>query len=74
MKHSQKVQKRKDDIKKKLMAIKLPENSESSTCWLVGNELGVSGVTVKNYLNGKIADGYLAEEMLAILNKINKSK
>ena len=69
MSNYERLQKRKELIRKKLSTVKLPSGSESSVCWSVGSKLNISGVTVKNYLNGKISDGYLAEEILFIIKK-----
>lgn len=57
----QKLEKRKDEIKGKLFSVEIPKRQESSTCWGVGKNLGVTGTTVMNYLKGKVNDGYLAE-------------
>ena len=53
------------DIKKRLMEVELPENLNIESCFYIGKELGCSGNTVRNYLHGKIGDGYLAEAILA---------
>lgn len=51
----------KSQIRKKLSNIKLQKNKETTQCWVVAERLNISGTTVRNYLEGKIADGYLAE-------------
>jgi len=64
---------RKSQIRKKLSAIKLDKNSETKQCWVVASNLSVSGTTIKNYLEGRIADGYLAEAIYKEFKKIKKS-
>ena len=65
------VQLRKEKLAKELSKVQLPSGKESIFCWSVGSELQVSGTSVKNYLNGKIGDGYLGEEILSIFKKMN---
>ena len=67
----EKLKTRKEEIRKKLSSIVLKPGIETSSCWVVGNTLKVSGTTIKNYLSGKIADGYLAE---AIYSEFQKQK
>tara|TARA_R110000868_G_scaffold36279_7_gene128954 strand:- start:5345 stop:5569 length:225 start_codon:yes stop_codon:yes gene_type:complete len=55
---------RKEKIRKDLSKTILKEGKETSLCWTVGNNLKISGTTVKNYLDGKISDGFLAEAIL----------
>lgn len=64
------VQVRKEKLAKELSKVKLPTGKESIFCWSVGKELQISGVSVKNYLNGKIGDGYLGEEILSAFKKM----
>lgn len=66
-----KVQARKEKLAKELSRVQLPTGKESVFCWTVGSELQISGVSVKNYLNGKIGDGYLGEEILTAFKKMN---
>jgi hypothetical protein len=70
MSHVEHLEKRKEAIRKKLFEVKLPVGKESATCWKVAHNVGVSGVTVRNYLDGKIADGYLAEEMYSVFKEL----
>jgi len=58
-------------VKLKLSKVVFPNDKETSYCWMVGADLGITGVTVKNYLKGYIKDGYLAE---AILNECKRLK
>ena len=53
------------DIKKMLGDVVLPENLNIETCFKIGKTLACSGNTVRNYLLGKVNDGYLAEAILA---------
>ncbi len=64
--YKEKVIKRKEELSSKLLQLNIPKRKQSSVLWLVGNKLGVSGTTIRNYLMGKIADGYLGEEILTI--------
>lgn len=64
------VQLRKEKLAKELSKVQLPTGKESISCWAVGNQLQISGVSVKNYLNGKIGDGYLGEEILSAFKKM----
>ena len=50
-----------EEIRKKLRTVELPENLNIETCFTIGKTLGKSGNTVRNYLHGNVADGYLAE-------------
>lgn len=70
MGHNEILKDRKRTIAKQLINIKLPQGKESSTCWIAGQLVGVSGVTVRNYLNGKVADGYLADQILLIFEEL----
>jgi len=58
-------------IKDKLSKVIFPSDKETSMRWAIGQDLGVTGVTIKNYMDGKIKDGYLAE---AILNECKRLK
>jgi hypothetical protein len=60
------LQYRKDELASKLLQVRLPYRKESTLCWEVGSRLGISGVSVRNYLSGKVSDGYLGEEILSI--------
>ena len=66
--------KQKEEIKSKLSKVKLAAREETRACWLVGNLLKVSGTTVKNYLDGKISDGYLAEAIYKEFKKLKLIK
>lgn len=65
---------RKKLIKDKLSTIKFPKESETRYCWIVGAALDVSGVTVKNYINGNVKDGYLAESIFAEFKRLKLVK
>lgn len=65
-KNKARLQNRKDELASKLLQVRLPYRQESTLCWEVGSRLGISGVSVRNYLSGRIADGYLGEEILSI--------
>ncbi len=56
-----------------LSASKIKSGKAVIVCKVVGGELGLSGQTVYNYINGKINDGYLAEVIYKALKKY-KSK
>lgn len=60
----EKIIKRKEELASKLLQVKIPRRQESKICKEVGKNLGITGVSVKNYLIGKIADGYMGEEIL----------
>lgn len=69
------LQKRREDIKVKLSSFSVPDNiSPTSVHWVVGNKLGVSGASVKNYIEGKISDGYLAEAIYKELKRLKLTK
>lgn len=61
-------------IKEKLTAIDLPEGSGTNTCWAVAGSLGVTGQTVKNYLEGNIKDGFLAEAIYKEFKRLKIAK
>lgn len=65
---------RRESIKKKLSLVILKQGLETTSCWIVGNNLKVSGTTVKNYLSGKVADGYLAEAIHNEFTRLNNIK
>lgn len=67
----EKLEKRKEEIRCKLFSVTIPKRKESSICWEIGTSLGVTGTTVQNYLNGRIADGYMAD---AIYDEFVKMK
>lgn len=71
MNNKEKLQRRKDELASKLLQVKLPRRMESVHCNDVGVRLGITGVSVKNYLSGKIKDGYLGEEILSIFEEKN---
>lgn len=71
MNHLESLKERKSKLAKELKKLKLPDNKESITCWLIGSKLGCSGVTVKNYLSGSVADGYLGEAILEVHKDLN---
>lgn len=70
MNHIDSLKERKKDLAKQLRKIRLPDSKESVTCWLVGSKLGCSGVTVKNYLSGNVADGYLGEAIVKVFEDL----
>jgi hypothetical protein len=55
------LEQQREEIRKKLAKVDLSNIKKSSTCWTVGTNLRITGVTVENYLRGRISDGYLAE-------------
>lgn len=60
------------DLFAKIKSIKLPiDGTATSVCWEIGNLLGVTGPTIKNYLNGGIKDGFLG---LAIYKEFRRLK
>lgn len=63
---------KKSQIRKKLSTIKLNKNRETLECWTVAKNLSVSGTTIKNYLEGRISDGYLAEAIYKEFKNIKK--
>ena len=69
MNHLKKVTKRKEELASKLLQVNMPNRKQSEILWEVGSKLGVTGTTVKNYLIGNIADGYLGEEILDIFKE-----
>jgi hypothetical protein len=71
MSNLENLKERKKSLAKQLRKVKLPDTKESVTCWLVGSKLGCSGVTIKNYLSGNVADGYLGEAILEVFEELN---
>lgn len=69
MDNKKRLQKRKDELASKLLQVKLPRKQESLCCNEVGLRVGITGVSVRNYLSGKIADGYLGEEILSVFEE-----
>lgn len=67
----EKLENRKDEIRGKLFSIVIPRGQETSICWSIGKNLGITGTTVQNYLRGRIGDGYLAEAIYNEFVKIN---
>ena len=61
-------------ISDRLKKVQFPAGLETSFCWEIGKGLGVTGVTVKNYTQGKIKDGYLAEAILSELKRLKLTK
>lgn len=53
-------------IKNKLATVELTPGSETKVCWDIGRDLNITGPTVKNYIEGKIKDGYLAESIFSL--------
>lgn len=51
------------EIAKKLKSVIFPEGKMESLCWVIGAQFDVTGQTVKNYINGNIKDGFLAESI-----------
>jgi hypothetical protein len=70
----QEMEKSREDIKSKLKSIKMPENKETNVCFLIGNDLKVSGTTVRNYLRGNIKDGFLATAIYKQFQKLKPIK
>lgn len=71
------MEQKKFSIKNKLMLINksLPKGKETILCWSVGNELNISGQTVKNYLDGTTSgDGFLAEAIIKEFRNQTKKK
>jgi hypothetical protein len=67
--------KRRLDIIKKLQSVILPtDGSATLVCWRVGNDLEVSGTTVRNYIQGDVKDGYLAEAIYSEFQRLNLAK
>lgn len=73
-KTSEEFETRHKDIKDKLMAIVLPEQTGTSICGGIGYSLNITGQTVKNYLNGDIKDGYLAEAIYKEFKRLKIAK
>lgn len=66
--------KRRSNIIQELRKIQLPtDGSATNLCWAIGTALNVTGVTVKNYIQGEVKDGYLAEAILYEFKRL-KSK
>lgn len=61
-------------IKEKLASIVLPEQTGTSLCGGVGYSLNITGQTVKNYLNGDIKDGFLAEAIYKEFKRLKIAK
>ena len=61
-------------IKQKLMSIKLTDGKENSICTGVAYCLDVSMQTVKNYLSGKVGDGFLAEAIYEEFKRLKFAK
>lgn len=61
-------------IKNKLMAISLPEGKENNVCMGVALIFNVSMQTIKNYLSGKVGDGYLAEAIYKEFKRLKIAK
>jgi len=67
------------EIKRELLRdrfkkVRFPSDKETSICWAIGKDLGVTGVTVKNYITGNIKDGLLAEAILSELKRLKLTK
>lgn len=60
-----------EDIKTKLCNITFPNRDSTKISQQVGQTLGITGQTVRNYLSGKITDGFLA---IAIYKEIQRLK
>jgi len=69
MNHLENLKERRKELAKQLKKVKLPNTKESITCWEVGSVLGCSGVTIKNYLSGNVADGYLGEAIVEVFKE-----
>lgn len=65
----EKYEKKHSAIKKQLLSV---EVDGAINCETIGHHLKVSGQTVRNYLSGKIKDGYLAESILEAAKKIKR--
>lgn len=61
-------------IRQKLMSVKLPDGKENSICTGVAYCLDVSMQTVKNYLSGKVGDGFLAEAIYKEFKRLKFAK
>lgn len=71
------LKQRHDEALKKLSLAaknKLPNGRSSQIESLIGEKVGVSGQTVRNYLNGKSNDGFTTEALTKAFKefKINK--
>jgi hypothetical protein len=67
--------KRRNEIVKKLQSVSIPnDGSITSICWKIGNDLDVSGTTVRNYVQGDVKDGYLAEAIYSEFQRLNLAK
>lgn len=62
------------EIKAKLMAIELPDTNVTNVLAGIGVSLNITGQTVKNYLNGDIKDGYLAEAIYKEFKRLKIAK
>lgn len=70
MNSKERLEYRIEEIKGKLFSVKIPKRKESSICWEIGRNLGVTGTTIQNYLKGRIGDGYLAEAIYDEFEKL----
>lgn len=69
------LNKKRAEIIGKLNRIRLPKDGNAtSLCWTVGTALNISGPTVKNYLNGDVKDGYLAEAIYSEFVRLGFAK
>lgn len=60
-----------ETIKEKMASVSLPtDGTATQVCWSIGAALDISGTTVKNYAEGEIKDGYLAEAIFAEFKRL----
>lgn len=62
-----------EDISAKLKTVALPPN-QSYALWSVAESLNISGTTVKNYLSGKVKNGYMAEAIYKEFKRLKMVK
>jgi predicted transcriptional regulator len=61
-------------IKEKLKTVVLPDGIETKTLKEIADSLDITAPTVKNYLNGDIKDGYLAEAIYSEFKRLKMVK
>lgn len=71
---SEELAKRHEEIRLKLTSVKLPDGKENNICTGIAFVLNISMQTVKNYLSGKIGDGFLAEAIYKEFKKLKFAK
>ncbi len=70
----QEMEAKRKAVKHLLSTAQFPSDKETILCWTIGHGLGVTGVTVKNYLRGKIKDGYLADAIYSEIKRLKLTK